>query len=676
MTEPAPVSPISTEIKATQFEPQQVIEFGRETPTDQTLKDLHEIRQKDQKSEGAKKGFERLKMGNKEISLSQADIEKIDNLVGVEETVRKEIKGEMRDVDIFLEVAIRSQRENVGEQVILNEIKKSGKWKDVPTLSEINRNALKAMRESPVIRAYLTGSSDNDINEAIITSILSTPESLAEFRHIYAQLKKAEVDRIAALPQLKEVEGKKQKEDKRDELWEKSNRHIEALKTITGLEESKIVDLFNQDLEQAQIIEQVFQQALEGQNVQGVDISGIKKAIQSEVTIKSLGDEIRLIDDSIDGINERLSTAESTSATTKTGKTERTNQIKAIKAEKERAEAKRASKQKTVDRLNKEFSDLTDEFKAKISSYKDVYKKIFGKEAAPGEEEINARALVPVHIQKLIEDLPKLRKEIKDIEDLETADKEYQKQLGQRKFEEEDIIRQLKFVLNDSMVDFLVKRIDTMNGLDIKRQTNEKDERFKKYDKDMNKRYIEFDGKQEKHYRTKIRSDMDAILKYGKEDGELIIVARILDIKDAAGTTSISDDMTKWSEDQITEVKKIHDQRAGELRKNLFGSYYKSRLLGERSWLKIGMPFSKDILFEGTLGSLALTDAQFKNLAEQYSTEMEAAISSSKQAQEVIKGLKEKGINPNINMKWLLYILIALGLIVGIHAIISVVKPG
>ena len=68
----------SPEIKATKFKPQQVIEFGQESPTDQTLKDLHKIRQEDQKGEGATKGFERLKMGNKEASLSQADIEKID----------------------------------------------------------------------------------------------------------------------------------------------------------------------------------------------------------------------------------------------------------------------------------------------------------------------------------------------------------------------------------------------------------------------------------------------------------------------------------------------------------------------------------------------------------------------------------------------------------------------
>lgn len=660
--------PASPEIKATQFKPQQVIEFGRESPTDQTLKDLHDIRQKDQKNEGAKKGFDRLKIGNKEASLSQADIEKIDNLMGVKEVVRKEIKGEIRDVDIFLEVAIRSQRENVGEQVILNEIKKSGKWKDVPSLSEINRNALKAMRESPVIRAYLTGSSDTDINEAIITSILSTPESLVEFRQLYAQLKKAEVDKIAALPQLKEVEGKKQKEDKRDELLEKSNRHIEALKTITGLEESKIVDLFNQDLEQAQIIEQIFQQALEGQNVQGVDISGIKKAIQSEVTIKSLGDEIRLIDDSIDGINERLSTAESTSATTKTGKTERTNQIKAIKAEKERAEAKRANKQKTVDRLNKEFLDLTDEFKIKISSYKDVYKKIFGQEAAPGEEQINARALVPVHIQKLIDDLPKLRKEIKDIEDLETADEEYQKQLGQRKFEEEDIVRQLKTVLNDSLVDFFIKRIDTMSALDIKRQSNEQDEMLNKFDKTLRNRHIEFDGKHHIHHRLNIKNDIDTILKYGKDEGELVITAKIL--------TGYNEDPSQWTETQRNEIVRVHNQKAENIRKGLFSAYYKSRLIGERSWLNIKNPLTKDTLFDAKVGLLALNDDQIGELANNYKQEMESALSSSKEAQTILKDLKDKGINPNINMKWLLYILIALGLIVGVPAIIGIVKPG
>ena len=45
---------------------------------------------------------------------------------------------------------------------------------------------------------------------------------------------------------------------------------------------------------------------------------------------------------------------------------------------------------------------------------------------------------------------------------------------------------------------------------------------------------------------------------------------------------------------------------------------------------------------------------------------MEAGLSSSKEAQTFLKGLKEKGINPNVNLKWLLWILIALGIIGGV----------
>lgn len=653
------------EIKATTFKPEQVIEFGMKgaTASDDLVKSLQEIREKDLSGEGAKEAFERMKIGDKESDkLSQADIEKISNLEGIDQTVREAMQSQARNVDIFCEVALRSQRENVSEDVILAEIRKSGKWQEVPKLSKIKESVLKALREIGVIRNTVSGKKDL-VNEAIVTKILSTPDNIEAFRKIYAQYLKAALERIDSLKPLKEVQGKKQKEEEIDDLERKTNNHIRDLITITELDEADIRSTFDEDLDQAQIVEQLFEKTLNKQGVQGVDIPVIKEAIRTEVKIVAISDEIKQYQDTIDQIDLELSAAETTSATSKKAKEERNESIRAIEQRKAREEIKLRNKEQTLIRLKNEISSLSEEMKNKILLYKDIYKKIYGQETTGGEEQIRATAVVPARIQKLIEQLPLLETRIKEIKALEDADKEYQKQLKQRKFEEEDIVRQLRSVLNDSMVEFLIQRIDHMSDLDIKRQSKEQDEKLKKFDKDLGKRYIEFDGKQEKHYRTKIREDIDAILKYGKDEGELVITAKILGGYD--------NDPSNWTEAERSEIKRVHDQKAESIRKSLFGSYYKSRLLGERSWIKIGKPFSKDILFEGTLGSLALTDAQFKNLAEQYSSEMETALASSKQAQEMLKGLKEKGINPNINLKWLLWLLIILGVIGGVAFIAS-----
>ncbi|MBW7960259.1 hypothetical protein H3C65_02070 [Patescibacteria group bacterium] len=647
------------EIKATTFNPEQVFEFGKEgvTASGVLIKSLQEIREKDQSGEGAKKALERMKIGDKESArLSQADIEKISKLEWIDQTVREVMQKEARNLDIFCEVSLRSQRENVSKDVILAEIRKSGKWQEVPSLSEINKSVLKALREIGVVRNTVSGAKDI-VNEAIVTKILSTPDNIEAFRKIYTQSLKAALERVDTLKPLKEVEGKKQKEEERDDLQRKTDNHVRYLKTITELDESEIRNLFDEDLDQAQIVEQLFERTLNKQGVQGVNIPVIKEAIKTEVRIALIGEEMKSIQDSINQIDEELSAAESTPATNRKAGGENAEIIKAIEQRKFREELKQKNKQQTLDRLNKEIMKSREDMKDKILKYKDLYKKIYGQETTGGEEQIRATAVAPARIQKLVEQLPQLKQKIREIKALEDADKDYQKELKQRKFEEEDILRQLRVVLNDSMVDFLVQRIDQMSALDVRRQTKEQDEKLNKFDKDLDKRYIEFDGKQEKHYRTKIREDIDSILKYGKEEGELVITAKILGGYD--------DDPSRWTEEQRNEIKKVHSQKGDSIRANLFKSFYKSRLLGERSWIKLGMPFSKKILFEGTIGTLALTDAQFSKLAEQYSSEMETGLKASKQAQEVLKGLKEKGVNPNINLKWLLWILVILGIIGG-----------
>ena len=316
MAEPAPTAPISSEIKATTFTTEQVVQFGKEgaTASDSLIRKLQEIREKDQSGEGAKKGLEKMKKGDKESSrLSKADIEKISQLEGVNETVRKAMKDEIRNIDIFCEIKLRAQRENIGEAVVLSEIRKSGKWEEVPSSSDINKSVLKALREIGVIRNNISGGTDV-VNEAIVTQILSTPDNIEAFRQIYAQSKKSTIERIDSLKPLKEVEGKKQKEEERDELKNKTDRHFESLKTITGLEDNQLRELFDQDLGKEAVIEELLQQGLEKKGVRGEDIPKIKVVLEKEEKIKSTEIEIVQIEDQINSLQDELAAARSIKA--------------------------------------------------------------------------------------------------------------------------------------------------------------------------------------------------------------------------------------------------------------------------------------------------------------------------------------------------------------------------
>jgi len=85
--------------------------------------------------------------------------------------------------------------------------------------------------------------------------------------------------------------------------------------------------------------------------------------------------------------------------------------------------------------------------------------------------------------------------------------------------------------------------------------------------------------------------------------------------------------------------------------------------------LKIGE--YKDIRWDGSAANLTFRDHEWKALDQKFGKQIDEALSKSKEGSDCLKQLKEKGIVPSFKLKWLLYILLALGLLVGGTAILG-----
>lgn len=633
------------EIKTTQFTAKQMVEFGGQAPSDALLVTLQGLRETD----GGKKAMEEYRLGNKEgQKLSQEDLGKLKEIAADENKVVAEtISKQLESVNIYCEVAARIQAEGGQPSRILTELKVDRSW------TEIKTQALDILADTKVVRSIYKGIDKNQRIRIIEEKIASDPR----FREAFAQGAKEALARIDSLPKVNEPEGKKLKEDERDELKDKTDRHFESLKTITGLEDRELRELFDQDLGKEAVLEQLLQQSLEKKGVQGEDIPKFKAVLEQEVKIKTTEAEVVQIEDQINSLQDELAAAKSIKAKKGKGEENRQEEIRELEKRIKAEESKKTRKQTELDRLKNELTSLPNDLKVKLNTYRDLYKRIYGKEPSITEEEPKATAAVPNHVQKLIEQLPQLKQKIKEIKALESADKDYQKQLSQRELAEADIIKQLETVFNDSIVDLFDKRFDEMTELDKKRLVKEQDEGLKKFDEWLEKRYVEFDTnkRREIHHRVTTGEDMRLVAWYGN-DGVKRIAAKHLGYDTNPST---------WTDEQKINIDKIFDKKGQDIRKKLFTSYFKERTFVDKSF-RLRNPFNKEFLFDGGIGDLTLTDAEWGRLGEHFGSEIEAGLSSSKEAQSVLNGLKEKGINPNWNLKWLLYILIALGIIGGI----------
>jgi hypothetical protein len=272
----------------------------------------------------------------------------------------------------------------------------------------------------------------------------------------------------------------------------------------------------------------------------------------------------------------------------------------------------------------------------------------------------------PSMISKLLRNILDSNKNIRslegEVEQLEAQLKGKQAELAVRKNAESNLVEGLEAVANDSFVEFLEEKAREMAKKDEEERKKESDGDLKKFDEALSKRYVEFSSSARKYIHHRYQTGQDMRLLTSGDEGGKIIVARILfeeiKSKENKSITSLGD----LSSDELSRVEKVYQQRGADLRKRLMTDYFRQRTFFDRNFLRMSI-FGKDILIEG--GDLNITDAEWEEIGRHFGQEVDAALNASKQGQEVLRQLKEKGININWNLKWLLYILLALGVVGG-----------
>jgi len=263
--------------------------------------------------------------------------------------------------------------------------------------------------------------------------------------------------------------------------------------------------------------------------------------------------------------------------------------------------------------------------------------------------------MIARRINNYLANITKIESLEEEVEKLEAQLKGKQSELAARKAAERDLVEGLEAVANDSFVEFLEEKAREMAKHDEEKRNTESDEALRRFDEALSKRYVEFSPSARKyiHHRFQTGQDM-RLLALGDEGGK-IIVARIL-FNDNTLTS-----LGTLTPEQLSQVEKVYQQRGADLRKRLMTDYFRQRTFFDRSFIKFGKWFSKEVLFEGGFGDLRITDAEWEEIGRHFGQEVDTALNASKQGQEVLRQLKEKGININWNLKWLLYILLGLG---------------
>ncbi|MCL5970766.1 MAG: hypothetical protein M1450_04695 [Patescibacteria group bacterium] len=186
----------------------------------------------------------------------------------------------------------------------------------------------------------------------------------------------------------------------------------------------------------------------------------------------------------------------------------------------------------------------------------------------------------------------------------------------------------------------------------------------KKVRKEISTRYIETDETTRKKTikRQNIGSDVKFIA-YHPEDGIKRFVLRDLDLKDAAGVDIDwkNVDLSTLTPEQQSKLNTTYEKCKGDYEKTLFESFFTARLMRDT---RFTFGFGKH-QWEGTPGHLSLKAHEWQLLEKNFSGVIDKAIDGSKNAKTALKNLEKKGLMPTFKLKWLLYLLIALGVIGG-----------
>lgn len=266
----------------------------------------------------------------------------------------------------------------------------------------------------------------------------------------------------------------------------------------------------------------------------------------------------------------------------------------------------------------------------------------------------------------------------------ERATQEAQRMLAERK-----LLGQTDTIIGEAVADVYEKRYDEMLPLEQKKQEEsaKKTEEQKgartgrlqrQIQQEEKNRWIEIDPTTGKtiHF-DNIAEDMDLLIYQG-ENGLKRIFLRNMFGPNATFTVSRVDArgnktnrQVNWQAfnfvtdelkpDDKTVFDGAYEAESANYRKKMMTDYFLARSVNEG---RVGRLFGH-YKFDGSPSSLHFKDYEWEALNKNFGADIDATIKSSKEAQAAIQKLKDKGINMEQHgrLKWLLYILIVLGVI-------------
>lgn len=262
----------------------------------------------------------------------------------------------------------------------------------------------------------------------------------------------------------------------------------------------------------------------------------------------------------------------------------------------------------------------------------------------------------------------------------------------QRAMVERRLLSQLESVLGESVGDVMEERYDKMEQTRRQMQAEKnkevqerKDAKTRtaevKVERAMDERWIRLseDGRKKISF-SNIGEDVEYLIYEGENGLKRVMMAIVFENKpisvlEADPETGEMKEVGKTWENidfykhQLTGENKelfeaVYEKYGGQFRDKLFTDLFVARQIGERGRVRKWFDRGK-YRFEGLVSDVKFREAEWEALEENFSKEIDKTIQSSKEGQTALKRLKEKGITPSFKLKWLIYILIALGVVGG-----------
>ncbi len=274
--------------------------------------------------------------------------------------------------------------------------------------------------------------------------------------------------------------------------------------------------------------------------------------------------------------------------------------------------------------------------------------------------------------------------------------KDRQRSERERLAAESRILGRLERVWGETVAELMLKRYDEMTKLEQQRLAKEAEELRKKQEyeaaQDVEKvrgvirtRWIEYNESSRSRilHQHNIGEDM-RFLAYAAsgEEGVRRLLLReaigreITVIKLDENGKEIIDPLTgqpetetlPWDDVPLSRLSE-HDRKildtvyttlGKEFKTKLFTDYYLARsCITDRT---LGMRIFGRYIFEASIGELAFRQHEWELLRQNFGVDLESALKSSREAQGWLDRMKREGIVPGFKLKWLIYLLILLGL--------------